>query len=447
MSKKLFPFITILLILFLVEVVGQLSSFAVSNNGQAISNTKIKNTVIEKNKKRVLCLGESTTEGGYPIVLQDIFNNSITPGYQVIDHGYDAVNTDFFKLNIEKIYELSKPDYAVLMMGINDRFHISSAIKVNRSPYQRLFLYKLGLYFADLFSTDSADEKLVRLLNAKRIDEAKDLFLSDYKELENIELIQVAFEVVGDHLPERSFDLKLLEIYNFMIDKFPKETQFRIDRLWVYEDLDDKKSIEEEARYLESIKGQNHLLAVFFFNAYRDFDRTKGYLLKAYANNEKLDTDSKELFIRLLGEEEIEKTKRIISTLTEEEKTKVVPALKKFNYGKANKMKLDDLISTFDKNQFSPKTLSNILYVANYLKSKGVKVIISQYPLRSTKIFESTNFDDFKVISNKNTFLQALNEKSYDEVFQDSFGGDFGHMTFFGKTILAKKVYQNIVAD
>ena len=93
---------------------------------------------------RIVCLGESTTDGQYPWHLQEVLNTRAQGRrFHVIDKGHAGCNTDYIMENLQYYIAEYQPDMIVAMMGINDR---SDALVVCDSSaggwYRRLTLYK-----------------------------------------------------------------------------------------------------------------------------------------------------------------------------------------------------------------------------------------------------------------------------------------------------------------
>lgn len=86
-------------------------------------NSKIINDTYNDNLKTttILCLGESTTEGGYPKFLQNFLNQSTNSGnFQIINKGKSAINTAIVLKKLEENLTKYQPQIAVTMLGIND---------------------------------------------------------------------------------------------------------------------------------------------------------------------------------------------------------------------------------------------------------------------------------------------------------------------------------------
>ncbi|MBU0548426.1 MAG: tetratricopeptide repeat protein, partial [Candidatus Omnitrophica bacterium] len=122
-------------------------------------------SIKQKATYRILCLGESTTQGQYPSFLEEILNQrDIGIKFSVIDKGIVGTNTRAIVSHLEANLDKYQPDIVVTMMGINDGgLHIP--YDVASSSRIVLFIQSLRVY------------KFVRLLWLHIITKAKELRL------------------------------------------------------------------------------------------------------------------------------------------------------------------------------------------------------------------------------------------------------------------------------
>ena len=75
----------------------------------------------QRGEYRIICLGESTTQGQYPAYLEEILNQrNIGIKFSVIDKGVAGNSTGFILSQLEANLDKYQPDLVVTMMGIND---------------------------------------------------------------------------------------------------------------------------------------------------------------------------------------------------------------------------------------------------------------------------------------------------------------------------------------
>ena len=76
----------------------------------------------QKGAYRILCLGESTTQGQYPHLLEKVLNQrNIGVRFSVIDKGKTETKTPFILSHVESYLAEYHSDMVVAMMGINDQ--------------------------------------------------------------------------------------------------------------------------------------------------------------------------------------------------------------------------------------------------------------------------------------------------------------------------------------
>jgi Tfp pilus assembly protein PilF len=78
-------------------------------------------SIKQKGTYRILCLGESTTQGAYPKPLEQVLNQrNIGVRFSVIDEGRSATNTTVILSRVASHLDKYHPNMVVAMMGIND---------------------------------------------------------------------------------------------------------------------------------------------------------------------------------------------------------------------------------------------------------------------------------------------------------------------------------------
>ncbi|MFH1208786.1 MAG: hypothetical protein V1673_04440, partial [Candidatus Omnitrophota bacterium] len=108
----------VILSLVLLEAGLRLGGFILSSMQGSENLQSIK----QKGAYRILCLGESTTQGQYPKPLEQILNQrNIGVHFSVIDKGKSGTNTLFILSRVEAYLDEYHPDMVVAMMGSNDQ--------------------------------------------------------------------------------------------------------------------------------------------------------------------------------------------------------------------------------------------------------------------------------------------------------------------------------------
>jgi len=107
----------LILSLLLLEAGMRLGGFVLASI-QEYGNLQ---SIMQKGAYRILCIGESTTQGQYPHLLEQVLNKrDIGVHFSVIDKGKAAKSTLVLMDEIEFNLAEYHPDMVVAMMGIND---------------------------------------------------------------------------------------------------------------------------------------------------------------------------------------------------------------------------------------------------------------------------------------------------------------------------------------
>ena len=95
----------------------------------------------------------------------------------------------------------------------------------------------------------------------------------------------------------------------------------------------------------------------------------------------------------------------------------------------------------------SKKTFNNYKNLIQICKEHNIKLMAMQYPVRSVKSLKYMlgNFNNITFISNEENFKKELKNHKTKEIFMDMFGGNFGHCTELGNTLIAENVAENIL--
>ncbi len=92
--------------------------------------------------------------------------------------------------------------------------------------------------------------------------------------------------------------------------------------------------------------------------------------------------------------------------------------------------------------EYRPETLANYDSVLNKVLSRGIPIIVMQYPLRSIDTLKDYLGQKRGVIfvENKQNFKTALQSGTYSDYFKDTFANDFGHCTRKGNELIARNL-------
>jgi tetratricopeptide (TPR) repeat protein len=123
-QTKTSPYQKIALILFGVFLTVVILEIGLRLGGFVLLSIKEHRNRISISKKgsyRIMCLGESTTAGQYPLFLEEILNQrNIGIKFSVIDKGIIGTSTAAILSMLESDLDTYHPDMVITMMGIND---------------------------------------------------------------------------------------------------------------------------------------------------------------------------------------------------------------------------------------------------------------------------------------------------------------------------------------
>jgi tetratricopeptide (TPR) repeat protein len=442
MKKKiLYPLITVFIVIFSIEFIGLAMAFFVDGGG--IEKVKLDNS----GRMRIVCIGESTTEGGYPQLLQKKLDKIFPGKYKVYNLGESGVTTLYFKQRIESIIDYYKPHYIISMIGINDTYDISHLkTKADKSFFENLFLYKLSIYLKGLRSSDAKVSGALHYLkngdDEKAYEILYDVFTDDPVVLDNKTLLAMA-EYLNEEA--REFE-KSLKVYDFLIKNNIDREQSMADRLWIYVELGRTDLIEEQEKFLSTL-GESWYprLATFNLLALKKPKKALEYFDKVH--NIRLRDEEVAQYTKLLVENNrVEDAQRIVNEriMAEKDSPKTLLSIKR------NGLSLDKSISAQKvieaENSFlRNNTIKNYRYIVEVATKRGIGFYTMQYPMRSTKLLKE-HFAPYlknksvRMIDNEQSFKKLVKDRGHNAVFTDSFAVDFGHMTDLGKSQLVENI-------
>lgn len=389
MKKFFLVLIGIILAIVFIEISLQIVSFIVKE----YKEYAIKKSIKSKKDITIMCIGESTTCGQYPLQLQKCLSENYKKfSFNVIDKGLSGQKSINIFNELDNCIKKYNPDIVISMIGIND-WKILPWDKNKNSPFfqicTNLKTYKILCFYLDILLQSKQNIKEEIIFNEKwsesnesneiiskacRIDKSfKNLYYNSNKYL-NYNLFANSSGM--DYAMLYEVLLKGNVKNNFDYIKFNRE-------IFYYKDLDYILGNMDEYDYNDTILGRiavNYLEHKDYPNSEKYFELAEMYRMKYYN----------------LG------TKITYSKIVDEV----------FNH--------------------------------------NIQLIAVQYPVRSIKslqnILKNTEYyDKIIFVSNELSFKQALKIKKYDEIFLDRFAGDFGHCTKLGNEMIAENVCKVII--
>ena len=231
-QKIVLVILGVFLSLILIEVGLRLGGFVV------LSSQEIRNRVslMRRGEYRILCLGESTTQGQYPSFLEEILNQrNVGIKFSVIDKGIRGTNTQVIVSRLESYLDTYHPDMVITMMGINDWGpHI---------PHESISNFN-AINFLKSFRT----YKLTRLLWLHIVTKLKESKLSNYAT--PIQLQQAVTEKNNASLSESTKLKKTIELN-------PRDDWAHIKLGWFYNDHGKLSEAEESFKKAIELNPRN----------------------------------------------------------------------------------------------------------------------------------------------------------------------------------------------
>ena len=439
-------FIGTLLSLVFLEIGLQTVSFAITT----IKNYKINKLLKNKDAITILCLGESTTDGQWPPILQKILDEkSKNKKFNVIDKARYACDTnDLLNLSLSDYFlKKNKIDIIISMMGINDRDRCIVSIKKTKFKTLKLFYLIEQHLVSNLFAQE---QKICKERDFNRIFDIvyKYIFEKKFEEainlLENIADTSLSPSQIGE-----KYDLLITAYFNYAV-MTGKEKLF----------------FSKLKKYILNFRNGDKLFNFYIYLTILIYERNIKEIedLFHFDSNEHFVDFINQNFdliminidkLKLLGMNELaRKIEEIYNTINDN--SNMDSQIRKTGYVALNHFinkeytvsdNLFDLQTKILLNNKLKITTINYLKLYNICNNDNIQLIAMQYPVRSIKpLKEMLKFCDGTIfISNEENFKQALKTHKIEEIFNDRFAGDFGHCTELGNTLIAENVAETIL--
>ena len=388
--------IGIILSLVILEACLQIAGFTLT----AIKKYKNK-TIKDPNTVTILCLGESTTDGQWPPILQKILDEkSKNKKFNVIDEGIKGTNTIKKKKKINDNLIKYNPDIVVAMMGTND-----SGLGYKKYKIKTFALFSL---IKKHFTTKILYDDIIYIKS---------------------KIFEVIFK-----------DTANAEKYLYKMHNIYKETNYNFGGFLEFFIIYAKNNEYKNKKILDIIDYHIINKEIFFDNELRDIVS----YLKDY---KKYDKEKIKSFI-------IKNKKRIhyfqVSTEKVLEEYDLLYLLDDIKNNKFVEVGYKNIMES--NNLSDDSTKKNYEYIISevYKNNKNSLFMPMQYPTLSVEelkndLKDSPYYDKLIFISNEENFKQALQQYKTEEIFTDIFRSTFGHCTELGNTLIAENVAETIL--
>ena len=436
-------------------------------------------SIKQKGTYRILCLGESTTQGQYPSFLEQALNqNNIGIRFSIVDKGRGGTDTRTILSQVESYLDEYHPDMVVAMMGINDygKEYISPQAIANS---------KTALFFKS-FKT----YKLTRLLWLHILNKTREVGLynpdSDKRYLKKI---QTSLPEIW--LKEASSEpISREEVFKKALALNPKNDNVYFELGKFYHDQGEYSQAEVALKQAIEInpKNETYVELGWLYRHQGKFLQAENILKKAIELNPKNDGAYVELgrLWHVLGEYAQAKDaykKALEFNPTNEgayaelgefyhdqgEYAQAKDAYKKalelnptndYAYGAMSalceELSKSELAKEYASKarmlrseHYIPATVNNYHKLKEILDQRGIRFVCVQYPMRDLELLKRIfkQDEDIIFVDNESVFREALKKASYKEYFMDMFGGDFGHCTEKGNKLLAQNIANVILKE
>ena len=433
--------IGILLSLVFLEIGLQTVSYA----NKIVKNHNIKKQLKNKNTITILCLGESTTDGQWPPILQKILDKKAKDKkFNVIDEGHEASRTNYLMQEvIYKKLKIYNPDIIISMMGINDEDKTVKNLRKFR-------LKTISLIY--LIIENIKKLSIVNKLSVQELNNQKDF--------------NYYFKQAISAYHNKEYD-KAVEIYKYLSKNFPQEKEkFIIDEILAYKFA--QKPLKELEHVIFDLIKINPYIAIHEVLEFLCKTENIDLLKKIFLDDVNIDKNIRKnidrfIFFRndieKIGLKElalkIDKQIQYLSNINNKKKVSF-RRIKLYGYLATQNLinnnyneykKYFDIQTNFFVFNTPQITMNNYKNLAKICKQNHIKLIAMQYPLRSLKPLKQmlAEFDEIIFINNEEIFKQALQKYNLEEIFRDRFAGDFGHCTELGNTLIAENVAETIL--
>ncbi len=421
----------IILSLVLLECGLILAGWTISSYQQYKNNKALRN----KSQYTIMCLGESTTQGQWPIQLQQILNEKYPNKFSVIDCGVAGTNLGVILKLLDKNIKKYNPNIAICMMGINDQMGQESHIN-KRTGILNLKLINLIFYICDkpkkqipivydtrellqninLFSNKL--KKAVNLFYQGNKNEAKIIFQALLKQNPKDEISYYFLSMIDNNLQNyinainQNFSFMRFEYYGRIILHYKSHNNMEKAKYFAEMACNDKNPISANIDLYGTIK-----------TLISEEDKIK--FKKKFLHTYMEESNMNDISYGLLSYEYLE----------QKDYQKAQDC-----FNKANEIRL----------KFPDLELYNLYkLIVKKLIDNNIKVICMQYPVRSVLILQEQlknelYYDKITFVSNEKNFKDVLMKKNFDDLFVDLFAGDFGHCTDLGNTLIAENVVDTL---
>ncbi len=414
---------------------------------------------------RIICLGESTTQGQYPPYLEKILNQSNPKiKFSVIDKGVAGIRTTEIVSNLEAELDKYQPNLVITMMGINDSGNHLPFETTNPSKQEILLrsfkVYKLSrlLWLRLINKLDEVKGNLLKGSNqpskelscsAPQSSPANSAALNPADNFE--------YRQTGHLYRDQARSVELEQLCKKAIELKPDDDSCYIQLAWFYADW--LRYIEAEQMFKKALEvNLRHDAAYLELGSfYRNQGRlaeAEQALKNAIAVNPNNSNTLSELGVLYSSEGRFSEAgqlfKKAIELAPDNELLYGRLALISSELGDQELFNKYSVKANHLKDgYYNSTTANNYHMLKKILDRRRIRLVCAQYPMQNIeslkKIFEKEARGNIIFVDNERIFKDAIRKEGYKEYFVDMFAGDFGHCTVKGNELLARNIANAIL--
>ncbi len=462
----------------------------------------------DRQEFRILCIGESTTalggENSYPSQLEQILNRKqsrIT--FKVINKGLVSKTSSDILARLPRYLQTYRPQAVVAMIGINDSLKMQAPVQ-NRGGVFSVFsrwrtcrlLQYLKLHITAKMREWRGGDSYLDQHNAERQRILEEEYISDAKgseaAQENIQKIQSLIKILNIQMSQEKNIEKRKKGYLQLRKLRTLESYYHVHLGWFYRMHKRYPEAEEQFEHAIQLDPDNYGAYVELARSYAEedhCDKALPLLNKAVTINtdtvlahmemarcyEALgrEKEAKDIYEKvfeqdtklfkvdgtigkwLMDHNYLEEAEVVLQESVKEypddflQYEQLAQLYRKMGDGKkARQMAQKAKALREEEESYLPVTVRNYREIARMILDRRVRLFCMQYPLRNVGPLKEIFSDqrDIVFLENKQNFENELLHGEYNEIFSDSFAGNFGHCTPKGNRLIAENVAQAILA-
>jgi tetratricopeptide (TPR) repeat protein len=406
----------VLLAAVLVEAALRAGGFAVLTLQDRRNAEKARET----GTYRIMCVGESTTQGQYPAALEKRLDDAgLGVRFAVVDRGLAGATSTVLVDRLEADLDAYRPDMVVAMMGINDAGRHVPYEPETASRWLR-FARSLRTYKLLRLAWLGASIRARSSGGAPRADGRWDEAEAAYRRTLALDARDArAWTGLGRALQARGERPEAEAAFARALELDPRDARAYAGRAWG--EWSRRRFAAAEADYRRALRlepGNDG-----FYATLAALLRVRGRMREAEeADRRALALDPREHGDDVDGELSIDSAERgdAEAARAYHEKAEALRAA-----------------------AFRPETARNYRRLKEILDRRGVRLVAVQYPMRGLAPLRKMlagDDDGALYVDNERTFWDAAGRGSFSRYFADRFGGDFGHCTAEGNALLAEDI-------